>query len=213
MKTIIVLAVLISTFGLCQLAFAKDLTLTRGCLKDNPLAAGVMDPQLIHIYSQLCDKKNKDNKNAYLVQAAQRLQQLGLNDRAIQIVNQLEQQNIRSPSLTDTKFLIGAKFANDALLQMRDHESRALSSDLTYPAAKFLVNDIQKSRPIAAVKSQTIASVRQEIAKTSHTAKPRQKAVLRQQSLVKAPAAVPTPTKTASHPTTANPFGSLVKTP
>lgn len=66
-----------------------------------------------------------------------------------------------------------------------------LSSDLTYPAAKFLVNDIQKSRPIAAVKSQAIASVRQETAKTSHTAKPRQKAVLRQQSLVKAPAAVP----------------------
>ena len=80
MKTIIVLTVLVSVSGLCPLAFAEDLTLKRSCLKDNPLAVGVMDSQLINIYTQLCDKKNKDNKNAYLVQAAQRFQQLGLND-------------------------------------------------------------------------------------------------------------------------------------
>ncbi len=212
MKTIIVLTVLVSVSGLCPLAFAEDLTLKRSCLKDNPLAVGVMDSQLINIYTQLCDKKNKDNKNAYLVQAAQRFQQLGLNDRAIQIVNGLEQQNIHSPTLTDTKFLIGVKFANDALQQMREKESRSLSSDLTYPAAKFLIGDIQKSLPIAAMKSQAAVSEKQVRTKVIYTAKPRVKQAIRQKSIV-SKAATAVPSKAAAHPTAANPFGSLAKTP
>lgn len=171
---------------------------------------GINDVALINIYTQLCDKKNQDNQNAYLVQAAQRFQQLGLNYRAIQIVHGLELQNVHSNSLTDTKFLIAAKFANDALVQMREKESRSLSPELTYPAAKFLTADLQKSMP---VKDETPAtSVHVKPAAT----KPRARAVTAHKPQV-TKAASHSSSKTQSDPapakTAANPFGSLVKNP
>lgn len=136
MKKIILLNILFLGLSFSQWATAEDVKLKRGCLKDYPLAQGITDAQLIGIYAQVCDKKNKDNRNAYLVQAAQRFQQLGMNERAMSLVNQLESQQVRSNSLTDTKFLVGAQLANNALLQMRTQQSRTLLADSTYPAAK-----------------------------------------------------------------------------
>ena len=62
-------------------------------------------------------------------------------------INQLESQQVRSHSLTDTKFLIGAQLANNALLQMRNQQSRTLLADTTYPAAKTLIQNIESTAP------------------------------------------------------------------
>lgn len=147
MKKIILLNILILSISMSQATHAEDVKLKRGCLKDYPLAQGLTDAQLIGIYAQVCDKKNKDNRNAYLIQAAQRFQQLGMNERGLSLINQLESQQVRSHSLTDTKFLIGAQLANNALLQMRNQQSRTLLADTTYPAAKTLIQNIESTAP------------------------------------------------------------------
>ena len=147
MKKIILLNILFLSLSFSQWASAEDVKLKRACLKDYPLAQGVSDAQLIGIYAQVCDKKNKDNRNAYLIQAAQRFQQLGMNERAMSLVNQLESQQVRSNSLTDTKFLVGAQLANNALLQMRTQQSRTLLASSTYPAAKTLIQNIENTAP------------------------------------------------------------------
>ena len=61
-------------FILCGFVFATSVTsvishagdeikLKRSCLKDYPEVVGESNPELLSIYSQLCDKKNKDNKD------------------------------------------------------------------------------------------------------------------------------------------------------
>ncbi|WP_445114517.1 hypothetical protein [Acinetobacter sp. WZC-1] len=109
--------------------------------------SGEKDAALLGIYQQICDKKNKDNKNNLLVQAAQRFQQLGQNLKALQLINTLHAQNIQSTILTDTKFLAGVSVADTALKQMREHELRYLTEDGTYPVAKGFSDEIALARP------------------------------------------------------------------
>lgn len=117
---------------------------------------GVSDPDLIQIYTQICDKKNKQDKSTYLLQAAQRFYVIGQNYQALQIVGYLESQSLTHRNLTDLKFLLGTRLANDAMITMRDRESRHLSTELTYPAAKALSNRIQQTLPNEILSKQTI---------------------------------------------------------
>lgn len=68
---------------------------------------GVSDPDLIQIYTQICDKKNKQDKSTYLLQAAQRFYVIGQNYQALQIVGYLESQSLTHRNLTDLKFFMG----------------------------------------------------------------------------------------------------------
>lgn len=147
LKKIIAFEILILSLCFIQSSFAEDLKLKRSCLKKNPIMQGIYDPNLISIYKQVCDKNNKDNKNTYLIQAAQRFNALGLNDHAMQLIGMLEAQKISNQSLTDVKFLVGTRLANDALQTMREKELRYLSEDVTYPAAKELMEAIQHALP------------------------------------------------------------------
>jgi beta-galactosidase/beta-glucuronidase len=144
-KIIVVLAVLggmIST----QSVLASDKSLSRSCLKNNPLAVGETDVNLIEIYDAYCDKKNADVKYSYLAKAAQRFQLLGKNWKALQIVNELESLNLRGNTITDVKFLASANLANEALNQMRTTENRYLTTDVTYPTAKVLSENIDSAK-------------------------------------------------------------------
>ena len=113
------------------------------------MVEGETNPELLAVYSQLCDKKNKDNKNKLLVSAAEKFQQIGKNDKAIQIVNYLETQNIQSNELTDVKFLAGIGLASDALSKMRTREMRYLTEDKTYPVAKSFTDAVRQAMPAA----------------------------------------------------------------
>lgn len=150
-----------------QIVHAADVKLKRGCIKDNPLVQGVLDPNLLSIYTQICDKKNKEQRDQYLILAANRFQQLGMNDRALQIVNQLEAKQVKNTQLTDIKFLIGTHLAGDALAKMREQESRLLTQDLTYPPAQILADNIRRSVPSSIVKRRTQEQKRKE---TQHRA-------------------------------------------
>lgn len=130
-----------------QLTFADEVKLKRACLKDNPIMQGVSDINLIQIYTQICDKKNKQDKSPYLLQAAQRFYIIGQNYQALQLVEDLDSQSLTHPDLTDLKFLLGARLANDAITTMRDRESRQLTAETTYPAAKNLTERIQQTLP------------------------------------------------------------------
>lgn len=132
------------------LVYADDeIKLKRSCIKDYPMVEGETNPELLAVYSQLCDKKNKDNKNKLLVSAAEKFQQIGKNDKAIQIVNYLETQNIQSNELTDVKFLAGIGLASDALNKMRTREMRYLTEDKTYPVAKSFTDAVRQAMPAA----------------------------------------------------------------
>ncbi|TCM66569.1 hypothetical protein EC844_11211 [Acinetobacter calcoaceticus] len=159
MKKIILLLAPCLYIGLMQAASADDVKLKRSCVKDNPLVKGVTDPALLGIYAEICDKKNKDNRNGYLIQAAQRFQQLGLDYQALQIVESLEAQNVRSNTLTDVKFLIGSKYANQAITQMRSNETRYLNTDVTYPAAQQLSDNIKGALPAVVLEQQAAKPV------------------------------------------------------
>lgn len=136
-----------------SLAFADTegvIQLSNKCIKAYPLVSGETDQNLLHLYMQLCDKKNKKDdvlKNQLSVQAAKRYQELGKNYKALQLVETLNAQNIQHSSLTDTQFLAGIAIANAALDYMRQEEMRYLSADLTYPPAKNLSQSIQNSLP------------------------------------------------------------------
>lgn len=131
-------------------AFANEVNLKRSCLKDHPLVVGETDPSLLNIYAQVCDKKNKDNKNGYLAQAAQRFQQLGQNFKALQLVEQLNAQQVQHSSLTDVKFLAGIAIANQALTQIRDKEVRYLSEE-GYAPAMALAEAVKKAKPLVVI--------------------------------------------------------------
>ena len=110
-KIIVVLAVLGGILS-TQSVLASDKSLSRSCLKNNPLAVGETDVNLIEIYDAYCDKKNADVKYSYLAKAAQRFQLLGKNWKALQIVNELESLNLRGNTITDVKFLASANLAS-----------------------------------------------------------------------------------------------------
>lgn len=144
-------ALLCSSFT--SVAFADDVKLKRGCIKDNPLVAGENDTALLQIYAQVCDKKNKDLKSNYLAQAAQRFQQIGKNYKALQLVNDLNASNIQHSSLTDVKFLAGIGIANEALTQIRGPEVRYLT-DETYAPAIALSEAVKSAKPLSVIETK-----------------------------------------------------------
>ena len=133
-----------------QFTFADEnrIELKKGCIKDYPLVADETDLDLLNIYSQICDKKNKKNielKNELFIQAAQKFQQLGKNLKALQLVDSLRKQNIQHTALTDVTFLAGVGIAQSSLQHMRNNELRYLSPEMTYPAAKQFSESIRTS--------------------------------------------------------------------
>ncbi|RZG86952.1 hypothetical protein EXE10_05375 [Acinetobacter sp. WCHAc060033] len=149
-----------------------EIKLKKSCIKDYPVVAGETSPELLSIYAQVCDKKNKDNKDMLLVSAAEKFQQLGKNDKALQLVNFLEGQNIQSTTLTDVKFLAGISLAKDALNKMINTEVRYLSEEKTYPVAKSFVDAVKSAAP-AAILVEKQESQASSVTKTTKPAKVR----------------------------------------
>ena len=190
------------------LVYADDeIKLKRSCIKDYPMVEGETNPELLGVYSQLCDKKNKDNKNKLLVSAAEKFQQIGKNDKAIQIVNYLETQNIQSNELTDVKFLAGIGLASDALSKMRTREMRYLTEDKTYPVAKSFTDAVRQAMPAAVLveKNQESAPV-VERARPQKVSRPQKSRTTPTRSTPAAkPATKPTATPAKPKPATSNP--------
>ena len=161
---------LIVMISVSQFTFAnqKPVELKKGCMKDYPLVTGETDQDLLNIYSQICDKKNKKNialQNELLIQAAQKYQQLGKNLKALQLIESLGQQNVQRTALTDIAFLAGVGIAESSLQHMRSNEMRYLSAQTTYPAAKKLSESIYTSLPepdTSDAKAITEASIKQK---------------------------------------------------
>lgn len=149
LKKRVVFTAILSSLILSHNVFANDsgVKLKKKCAKEYPLVDGETDQSLLGIYAQICDKKNNGNKNNLLIQAAQRYQQLGENLKALQLVNDLHNQNIQSTALTDVQFMAGSKIANSAIIQMRTKELRYLTSEQTYPVAKELTDSINITKP------------------------------------------------------------------
>ena len=171
------------------------------------MVEGETNPELLAVYSQLCDKKNKDNKNKLLVSAAEKFQQIGKNDKAIQIVNYLETQNIQSNELTDVKFLAGIGLASDALNKMRTREMRYLTEDKTYPVAKSFTDAVRQAMPAAVLveKNQESAPV-VERARPQKVSRPQKSRTTQTRSTpVAKPATKPTATPAKPKPATSNP--------
>lgn len=151
LKKGIVLIPVIAAALMAQAGFAaeKPPELKKSCIKDNPLADGDSDPELIGLYSQICDKKNKKNNEMMTdlhIQAAQKYQELGYSLKALQAVNQLRKQNINRQELTDVEFLAGIAVSQNALNQMRTIELRALS-ETSYAPAKKLAETVRFAQP------------------------------------------------------------------
>lgn len=183
-------------FAIGQSAYANDSTIQLGrkCIKDNPLVVGETDSILLTIYSQICDKKNEKTKNILLIQAAQRFQAIGQDFKALQLVNSLHSQNIQSVSLTDVQFLAGTAIANKSITQMRTKEMRYLTREQTYPAAKDLINAIERAKPAAVLSNQSGSKVRT----STRTA--------RKENQITTPASKD---KTDASPVKTNPFATL----
>ena len=160
-----------------QFTFADEnrIELKKGCIQDYPLVADETDPDLLNIYSQICDKKNKKNielKNELFIQAAQKFQQLGKNLKALQLVDSLRKQNIQHTALTDVTFLAGVGIAQSSLQHMRNNELRYLSPEMTYPAAKQFSESIRTSLGIldasaSKVEMQSMTKNKKSIKETS----------------------------------------------
>ena len=160
-----------------QFTFADEnrIELKKGCIQNNPLVADETDPDLLNIYSQICDKKNKKNielKNELFIQAAQKFQQLGKNLKALQLVDSLRKQNIQHTALTDVTFLAGVGIAQSSLQHMRNNELRYLSPEMTYPAAKQFSESIRTSLGIldasaSKVEMQSMTKNKKSIKETS----------------------------------------------
>lgn len=149
-KSIVLTSILLGTF-ISTSVFANGLK--RSCIKENPLVEGETDRTLIHIYTQVCDKKNKENKNAYLVQAAQQFENIGRSLKALQLVNELNVQGYGHTILTDVKFSASVNIANQALDQIRSHEGRYIDEDL-YPDADSFANAVKAARPLPVIQQQ-----------------------------------------------------------
>lgn len=165
--------ILITTALLCSclgsFAYADEVNLKKSCVKDNPLVAGESDAALLKMYSEVCDKKNKDNKTAYLAQAAQRFQQLGKNYKALQLVNELQASNVQHSSLTDVKFLAGIAIANEALTQIRGAEVRYLTDETYLPAYAFS-EAIKKAKPLSVIEPKVEEAPKRTEARTTRQA-------------------------------------------
>ena len=203
MKTNILISACLSLCCVSISAFAStsEVDISRSCIKKNPLVSGETDSALLKTYSQICDKKNADNKNGYLVQAAQRFQQLGRNEKALTIVQQLEAEKVQSNTLTDVKFLAATGMANDALKQMRLKEMRYLSSDITYPAANELIRSIDSAKP-ASVLLETALNTAEKNQSSTKSSKVKTTKVSTSKTKSK-PKANPPSNKTKSTPTVA----------
>lgn len=175
-----------------------DIKLKKSCIKDYPVVMGETSPEILSIYAQVCDKKNKDKKDMLLVSAAEKFQQLGKNEKALQIVNLLESQNIQSTTLTDVKFLSGIGLANDALTKMRNTEVRYLTEDKTYPVAKNFVDAVKSAAPA------TVLVEKQESRVSSTVKTPKQPKVRTVRNR-------PTPTRTTPVRTTPTPVAPKPK--
>lgn len=214
MKKFILCGFVFATSVISVISHAGDeIKLKRSCLKDYPEVVGESNPELLSIYSQLCDKKNKDNKNSFLIMAAQKFQQMGKNNKAIQIVSYLETQNIQSNELTDVKFLSGIGLAHDALNKMRNNEMRYLTEDVTYPVAKSFSEEIKHAAP-SSVLVEKQQEVNTNIVKTSkQTRSTRYVRPTKSVRKAVAPTKSATPAKSKPAATTSsasqNPFGKL----
>ncbi|MBJ9954583.1 hypothetical protein ACG9YX_16960 [Acinetobacter nematophilus] len=153
--------VLGASFASTFVSANDEIKLKRSCIKDYPMVEGETNPELLGIYAQLCDKKNKDYKNKLLVSAAEKFQQLGKNEKALQIVSYLDTLNIQSNELTDVKFLASLGLASDALNKMRTSEMRYLTEAKTYPVAKNFTDAVRQAMPAAVLveKNQESAPV------------------------------------------------------
>ncbi|WP_336929882.1 hypothetical protein [Acinetobacter tandoii] len=224
MKTNILLwaGLMLSSLSMSAFASNSDIDISRSCIKKNPLVSGENDPVLLKTYSQICDKKNADNKNGYLVQAAQRFQQIGRSDKALALVQQLEAEKVQGNTLTDVKFLAATNIANDALKQMRQKEMRYLSSDITYPAASELIRSIDSAKPASvlletaldnAEKNQTTSkSSKKKSAKVTTTVKNKTKtkpAVVTSNKVKASTTTAKVNTTNTSTNSSSNPFAGL----
>ena len=194
-------------------AAEEGISLKNKCIKNYPLVNGETDHDLLSLYAQICDSKNKKNdelKNKLLVQAASRYQELGKSYKALQLVEELNARNINHTSLTDTRFLAGVSIANTALNHMRQEEMRYLSADLTYPPAKDLSNLVRNSLPApdtsdakAVVIKAPKKTTRKTASSTKQTTKKTTAQVAKPKKVEKAQS-----TEVSSKPST-NPFNSL----
>ena len=150
MNRVAIITALFMCFGVSTLSYADEVKLKKSCLKDHPLVAGESDEALRQIYAEVCNKKNKENKNTYLIQAAQRFEQLGQHTKALQLVESLNASNVQHTALTDVKFLAAVGLAQEALTQIRDTEVRYLSDESYAPAVAF--NDaVKKAKPLSVI--------------------------------------------------------------
>ena len=215
-----IVEVILKKFVLCSFILAvsvssvighagDEIKLKRSCLKDYPEVVGESDPELLSIYSQLCDKKNKENKNSFLILAAQKFQKMGKNNKAIQIVSYLETQNIQSNELTDVKFLSSLRLAHDALNKMRNNEMRYLTEDVTYPAAKNFSEEIKHAAPSSVLveKQQEVITTVKTNKSTRSTRSVRPAKSVRKTTSTKS--VTPAKPKSTTGSASQNPFGKL----
>lgn len=141
MKTLVFAALIAS---LTTPVFADDAKLKKSCLKKYPIMQGIYDLELIKMFDDICDKKNKDNQNAYLIQAVQRLHQLGFTYQALQLIGSLEAQGVNHEQLTKIKFLIATRFSDDALKIMQAKQSHFLAEPPIIQAAISLNTNLQQ---------------------------------------------------------------------
>ncbi len=203
-----------SSFG--SMAYADEVELKKSCVKDNPLVASETDTTLLQIYAQVCDKKNKDNKNGYLAQAAQQFQKIGKNYKALQLVNQLQANNVQHSTLTDVKFLAGIGIANEALTQIRGTEVRYLT-DETYAPAIALNDAVKKAKPLTVIEPKLEEPPKRAEVRSTRTTQgattPRRNTTAkrtRQTQRTVTPTRTSAPAaKPATQPQRTNPFGPL----
>ena len=206
-KSVLLTTLLLGSF-LGSNVYADELK--KSCVKDNPLVAGESDPTLIGIYTQVCDKKNKDNKNAYLVQAAQQFQKLGRNLKALQLVNELNSSGINHTSLTDVKFLAAVGIADQAVNQIRNQEGRYLNDD-SYGAASKLNDAVKVAKPLTVIEKPLEATKPVYTPKPSKPKPPVKPKPPRNTNTTPKPTTTPKPAtnSNSSGGTRVSPFGSL----
>lgn len=216
MKKIAIVTTLFTFLCVGNTWASNDIKLKRSCIKDHPLVDGMSDQALLTVYAEVCDKKNKSNQSPLLSKAAERFQQLGLNYSALKIVSDLEAQGFNNQTLTNTKFLAGVSLADQALTQMREKQLRYLTEDDTYPPAKSLVDNIEKSRPSSALVKEAPKVVTPTVRPQTRTTSSRQGSVSRNTGSTRSNTTntrnnqtqrvITTPTPP---PKSTNPFGSL----
>ncbi|MCH7336126.1 hypothetical protein [Acinetobacter sp. NIPH 2699] len=198
----------------------KPVKLKRKCIKQNPLVAGQTDQALLKIYQQVCDKSNASQVNDLLAQAAMRMYELKQPMNALTLASELQQKNIQGSMLTDVTFLASVDIANQALQHMRTDEMRYLSTDLTYPPAKQLSENIRTALPAPVITTKAVEEAPKKEARSTNTAnrravsQPKRTTAAPRNTTTQttAPASRPTTTTpSAVRPTGTNPFASLKK--